>query len=440
MITTYGSKQYPFPLPCQEYQMKKYHDNRRMLLCLLLPFGAAVVNFSLSFLLLAHEESGKLHRASSSNNNNNMRPRKVEESLEAKRLRLLLAKTVSSRDVEDTVLDIQSIQMEHTKDFHIEWKLFCYKSETYDKILSTYSPNEWKDQFNTEIHLWEGKNKINFWHKFLKPDLIPGYIDYIWMMDGDIRLRNMAWDCFWDTALSFKPAIFAPTIMSSTSYKTERRKLYSGSTHPHQCYNTSYVPEFQNDFQRLMAMDAWVIEIQLPVFNVVAWEGIYKIFSEKVPGWGDFESMWGPDLYWCKLVDHHLLNVKDTEQERLQGRSRMHWDDLKETCSFDNAIKFPMDEKQSGMYMDRESGRLLPHACMIIHSTPVEHLDTKTIDSHLKGPNKIGPQDEAQYENAFPEFSARLGAAHRHVYRAYFSDEPLQYKCQACKHVGCLQD
>jgi hypothetical protein len=193
-----------------------------------------------------------------------------------------------------------------------------------------------------------------------------------------------------------------------------------------------------------MAMDVWVIEIQLPVFHVAAWEAIYNAFSENVPGWGDFQSMWGPDLYWCKLVDHHLLNVKDTDRERLQGRPRMHWDDVKETCSFDKSVKYPIDdEKQTGLYLDKESPsgpRQLPHACMIIHSTPVEHLDTKTIDSHLKGPNKIGPKDEAQYQDAFPEFVARLNAAHRHVYRAYFSDDPAQYNCQTCKRVGCLKD
>ncbi|KAL3933711.1 MAG: hypothetical protein SGBAC_010273 [Bacillariaceae sp.] len=380
---------------------------------------------------------------------NNHNPKdKSEKSAEDKRLRLLLAKTISKRDVEDTIKDIESIQMHHTENYHIEWKLFCYKNETYDSILSTYSAAEWKQQFNVDIHFWYGKNKINFWHRFLRPDLIPEYIDYLWMMDGDIRLRNMAWDCFWDTALGFKPAIFAPTIMSSFNYKTERRKLYTGSTHPHQCYNESYIPQAKNDFQRLMALDVWVIEIQLPVFNVAAWKAIYNVFSEKVPGWGDFQSMWGPDLYWCKLVDHHLLNVKDTEVERLQGRPRIHWDDVKESCSFDEAVKYPMMDQQqqqqqqrsARLYVDKESGRQLPHACMIIHSTPVEHLDTKTIDSHLKGPNKIGPKDEAQYQDAFPEFVARSNAAHRHVYRAYFSDDPVQYNCQTCKHVGCLKD
>ncbi|CAJ1951856.1 unnamed protein product [Cylindrotheca closterium] len=433
--------------------MKNKHDNRKLLMCLLLPFAAAVVNFSLSFLLVTHNDNhGNLNSHDPSLSNTKNSPgEKIGNPLKNKRLRLLLAKTISTRDVDDTVHDIKSIQMQHSEDFHIEWKVFCYKNETYQSILSTYSEAAWKEQFNTEIHFWPGKNKINFWHRFLKPELIPDYIDYLWMMDGDIRLRNMAWDCFWDTALTFKPAIFAPTIMSSLSYKTERRKLYTGSTHPHQCYNTSYIPQIKNDFQRLVAMDVWVIEIQLPVFNVAAWETIYKVFSENVPGWGDFESMWGPDLYWCKLVDHHLLNVKDTERERLQGRPRMHWDDVKETCSFDDSVKYPIDE---GLYLDNtgpssasssssssSSGpRQLPHACMIMHSTPVEHLDTKTIDSHLKGPNKVGPQDEAQYQEAFPEFVARLNAAHRHVYRAYFSDDPERYNCQACKHAGCLTE
>mmetsp|Transcript_24795 Transcript_24795/g.60962 ORF Transcript_24795/g.60962 Transcript_24795/m.60962 type:complete len:297 (+) Transcript_24795:243-1133(+) len=259
--------------------------NRKILMCLL-TFVIAVVNSSLSFILVTHEDNGNLHHPSSGNNSP-----KAQKPLAEKRLRLLLAKTISSRDVEDTVKDIKSIQMQHTEDFHIEWKLFCYKNETYDSILSAYSKAEWKEQFNAEVHFWSGKNKINFWHRYLKPDLIPEYIDYVWMMDGDIRLRNTAWDCFWHTALAFNPAIFAPTIMSSLSYETEQRKLYSGSTHPHQCYNTSFIPQIKNDFQRLMAMDVWVIEIQLPIFNVAAWKAIYSVFSENVVGWGDFQSM-----------------------------------------------------------------------------------------------------------------------------------------------------
>jgi hypothetical protein len=27
--------------------------------------------------------------------------------------------------------------------------------------------------------------------------------------------------------------------------------------------------------------------------------------------------MWAPDLFWCQLVDHHLLKTNDTDVDRV---------------------------------------------------------------------------------------------------------------------------
>jgi hypothetical protein len=199
-------------------------------------------------------------------------------------LKLVIAKTVSVKDVRDTISDIQALKERYSHHYQIQWKLFCYKNETYESLLEqSFDEDGWKQDYNTEIYLWPGKNKINFWYKYLNPELIPSDIDYIWMMDGDIRLRNMAWDCFWNFVAEFQPAIFAPSIMSSSDPQSEHRKFYAGSTHPQKCHTadpsmgknndiqhliaTDNWTVKDNDIQHLIAMDIWTVEIQLPIFT-----------------------------------------------------------------------------------------------------------------------------------------------------------------------------
>lgn len=358
-----------------------------------------------------------------------------------KELKIILAKTVSVNDVGDTIRDIETMTEKYSGQFQLQWKLFCYQNQTFNSLRQRYDEHHWKQAFNTDLYMWEGRNKINFWYKYLNPQQIPSDVDFIWMMDGDIRLRNMAWSCFWDMVKKFRPAVVAPAIMSSLDAESEKRKLYTGSTHPGHCYNESFSQPLENDFEKLVAMDVWVIEIQVPVFTRGAWEVVYKVFSEQVPGWGDFRSMWGPDLFWCKLVDHHLLNITDTDEDRLEDRPSMMWDDAKESCSLDESVKYKLEGNDAQVYYyDEDAEKHFPHPCMIIHATPVEHLDTKTIDSYNKGPNKVGPRDVEQYHKALPQFLARTERAHRRLFRAYVSEKETEYQCQACKHVGCLSE
>jgi hypothetical protein len=149
-------------------------------------------------------------------------------------------------------------------------------------------------------------------------------------MDGDIQIRHMAWYCFWNIVAKFQPSIFAPALMTNMDNSNwESRKINVGSTHPQKCHSTSrnstttatttttFTTVQKNDFQNLIAMDVWVVESQLPIFTRAAWEVTYQVFEERVPGWGDFRSMWAPDLFWCQLVDHHLLKTNDTDVDRV---------------------------------------------------------------------------------------------------------------------------
>jgi hypothetical protein len=265
------------------------------------------------------------------------------------------------------------------------------------------------------------------------------------MMDGDIRLRNMACYCFWNIVAEFQPAIFAPSLMSSPDPKSERRKLYTGSTHPQKCHTDPSMGK-DNDIQHLIAMDTWAVEIQLPILTRSAWKVVYQEFSRKLPEWGDFPSMWGPDLIWCKLVEHHLLNINNTDTDRWEGRPNMQWTRAKKTCSLDKNIKHFMDKGRNHFYFDEKVGKEFPHACMLIQATPAEHLDSKSIDWHKKQKDTtrqflaLGAKDLAKYENAFPQFLTITNKNdQKSLYRAYLSNDTAEYQCQDCKHVGCMQ-
>jgi hypothetical protein len=391
------------------------------------------------------------------------------DAITPKGRKVIIAKTIALNDVNDTIADMRAMS-EHSCSysshayphhapnscFHLEWKLFVYSNSTHDTLLNQFNHEKLKQAFNAEVYLWENKNKVNFWFKYLNPTLISGDVDYIWMMDGDIQIRTMNWGCFWSDVETFQPAIFAPAVMSSADPISEARKFYVGSTHPQHCYsynntnNNNNHTTVPNDFQRLIAMDVSVVETQLPIFTRAAWQVVYDTFSEKVHRWGHLQSMWGPDLFWCKLVDYQLLqvNVDVTNRVlgRLEGRLQTDWNQSKTTCSIDQQVKYYVNHRNNHYEHPDSNDPLtnqgLPHACMIFHRTPVHHLDTKTIGMYKsKGREKYkywhtGYKDAQRYKKGLLQFWNNVTEARVHLHRAYLSKTGRQ--CQACKHEACI--
>jgi len=365
-----------------------------------------------------------------------------------KNLKLLVAKTISFKDINETVLDLSSL-MNRTLDttqqstpcngetvsVNIQWKFFCYNNQTYDALLERVQ--HWDN--SVEVFFEEGRIKPFFWNKHLNPNSIPEDADYLWIMDGDIVIRNMAWQCFWNIVLTFQPGIVAPALMSTTG-AAENRKHYVGSTHPHWCYDSS-----GNDFQRLIAMDTGVVEQQVPMFTRDAWQVVYETISEKVKDWGNFESDWGPDIVWCKVVDYHLFN-NQTERDRFQGRPAMKWGIAKKTCSIIPNISFGYDEmtsiNQESMSLSLNRHPDEQHPCMIIHATPVMHLDTKSIglyksEDDRKKFQRDGDKTLNHYKKAMQKFFTGREKAKDKFYRAYVSNDEACFACQDCKHFKC---
>jgi len=264
----------------------------------------------------------------------------------------------------------------------------------------------------------------------LNPKSISDTTDYVWIIDGDIRLRNIAWNI----VSRFKPANFAPTIMASTDPEREKHKSYVGSTHPWHCYTEPNL-RHPNNMEQLLAMDVPLLEIQLPVFKRNAWQIVYNEFSNRVKGWGDFKTVWGPDQVWCSLVEHYLY--KTNTSKRLQGRRN-----AKTSCGIQKELKFYMEpEGNYELYFDEFDNQSYRHTCMLVHATPAEHLDTKSIKLYEEKATEIfyemGRRDRDEYIKGFQGFSDRIWKGHKHLYRAYMSDNPAEYNCQACKHAFC---
>jgi hypothetical protein len=94
-------------------------------------------------------------------------------------------------------------------------------------------------------------------------------------------------------------------------------------------------------------------------------------------------------------------------------------------------------------YYDNYSGRHMPHACMIIHATPVQDMDSRNIKAHAEGTEseeflRTALADLDQYSKGVHHFKSLKIMARLQLYRAYLSNDKSNYQCQACEHTGCL--
>ena len=363
-------------------------------------------------------------------------------SINVKPLSLIVAKTLSPKDVKDTLLDILYFRDNlKSTEYRIDWRLFCYKNETYNALLNQYSLETWQQDYQTTIYLKEKGIKNNFWSPYLDPAMIPGYVDYVWVPDGDIRIRSMAWDCFWQLVRKFQPSIFAPAIMASSDSRTEDSKTYTGSSHPYQCYADSSKP---NVFERVVAMDVSMVENQLPIFTRRAWEIIHREFTKGLPEWGGSRTNWGADFVWCGLIDFHVHGIQMGERFHKKQPS-MLWSQSRKECHIDEQLLFDLPaDTDITTYHDKWKNATYPHACMIFHSTPIEHLDTKAVAKHAKNSKekreymKDAHQELGAFLKAFREFRNNgKKKVHVSLHRVYTSSNEEEYKCQTCKHRGC---
>ena len=96
---------------------------------------------------------------------------------------------------------------------------------------------------------------------------------------------------------------------------------------------------------------------------------------------------------------------------------------------------------QGKEYYDKFDKKNYPHACMVIQSTPVEHLDSKTLPMYnvtkREIAREIANRTRTRYFTALDDYVNRAKKPHLHLYRAYIAPNSTEFDCQACKYEGC---
>ena len=361
-----------------------------------------------------------------------------EETKSPLLLNVWIARTVSVADIENTLRDITALDDENRSSnglslsVHVEWKLFCFQNEAYNilttqtnlttKIVNNKSSNE---KVKVEILFAQGKHKMYFWENYLNH--IPSYVDYVWLVDGDISLISMAWSCFWRTILKYSPAISQPAIINPTD---KTFKWWAGVTHPNYCEQDCMKDRFGTNVHYLEAIEVSVVEMQLVLFSRQAWTTIHDIVSSRF-----YPNQWGShgiDTIWCRLVDKMLHNITIQERQLARyGKERL-WGRAQETCTI--------------LSVQQQQQQQFPVSCMIIHSTPVKHLDTKSykLQRESSGNKQFVQQEKQAHQNyvkLFPEFALNTKEdieAHEKFYNPRFLSSHEQ--CQDCKTFDCSDD
>eukprot|EP00545_Synedropsis_sp_CCMP1620_P007502 CAMPEP_0119007218 /NCGR_PEP_ID=MMETSP1176-20130426/2862_1 /TAXON_ID=265551 /ORGANISM="Synedropsis recta cf, Strain CCMP1620" /LENGTH=435 /DNA_ID=CAMNT_0006959323 /DNA_START=373 /DNA_END=1680 /DNA_ORIENTATION=- len=368
----------------------------------------------------------------------NLHRRHDHKSTRQSSLKILIAKTISLGDIQDTVLDIQELST-RDENITVEWKIFCHAQETHDKFLiallaaeESTSSSPWNNNATiVHAHFEEKRYKLFFWNKYLSPkDLAPD-IQYIWMVDGDVPLRFMAWSCFWKLVHeTYKPAIFEPAIITS-SVKGDDDLYYAGKAHYQKCHASSSASSIapNQHFRQLQAVETNMVDIQTPAFRRDAWEVVYSTFDRDVPGWGEFLTDYGPDFVWCKLVDEELLKRTAADPDDTQAND---WTKVQQTCQLSNATTSVFDSTK-----DR------PLACLILHDTPVYHRDTKSLTAQRDSANrKIWHQqvdaDLKKYRDTFSKYALTL-KNDRNYFRSFVRSDQESSSCQTCQTFKCME-
>ena len=205
-----------------------------------------------------------------------------------------IAKVVSKADVLESLIDVAEVtRRPFTNDQHLSvyWKFFFFDEEAR-LLMEAGLKNLNLMEDRVELVLEPKKMKPYYWSRYLDPAEIPREVDYIWLLDGDISLRHMAWECFWDIAHNqIKPSIFQPALLFLDPEREQSKTGWHQVVHPSSCQNDP-----TSTINSLVAIETGFVENQLPVFRREAWEIVYSEFA-KLGDWGNFETSWGK---FCK--------------------------------------------------------------------------------------------------------------------------------------------
>jgi hypothetical protein len=240
-------------------------------------------------------------------------------------------------------------------------------------------------------------------------------MDYVWLLDGDIVIRHMAWDCYWNILKQYQPAINQPALIDEPD--REHHNFWSAVSHPSACVDNK-------EFGRLVGIETSFVEQQAPMFRRDAWIAVRNLLDRGMGTWNHSKSSWGIDNVWCGIVQRELAGVSF---ETLHAQEPAIPYQGRETCKVDR--------------LERNASR--PIGCMIVHATPVVHMDTNAYDDVSRDRQNTGLGRQREYKNAFPQYfrypcanvvnNRRCQADRISYHRSLWMNEP----CQKCRHWNC---
>lgn len=326
-------------------------------------------------------------------------------------IQVLIARTLSPSEVDEAILDILSMHEKPPTQVH--WRLFCWARQTFDMLQEKLHGR--LDELNVELVLKERVLKTYFWYNHLTQDSIPSTIDYVWLLDGDVILRNMAWDCYWSIIQNYQPAIVQPALIDEPA--REEHNFWSAVSHPSACVGDA-------EFSRLVGIETSFVEQQAPMFRREAWITVRTVLDRGMGMWNHSKSSWGIDNVWCGIVQKELFNIT---YEQLSGEEPAIPYKGRDTCTVEHI----------------ESNAHRPIGCLIVHATPVVHIDTNTYDDKSRDRKNTGVARQKLYKSTFPQYfrypcgnvinnrqcqTSRIG-----FHRSLWMDQP----CQQCRQWSC---
>ena len=206
-----------------------------------------------------------------------------------------IARVISKADVVESLAEVvEQTLRPFTKGWRLEvyWRFYCFESEAR-ALMEAGLENLHMNNLRTAVVFWPRNMKPYFWSRSLNPMVIPREVDYIWLLDGDISLRHLAWECFWTVSHDqLRPSIFHPALIFVDPERERSKTGWHQVVHPGKCEGDNPSPSMKG----LVAIETGFVGNQLPVFCRDTWNIVYDNFNAKLGNWGTFATSWGEDI------------------------------------------------------------------------------------------------------------------------------------------------
>lgn len=209
------------------------------------------------------------------------------------------------------------------------------------------------------IDVSDAPKKLWNWIVHLSETRLSGY-DYLWLVDGDIRLKSLNWQALWQQVKLIRPKISQPSIIGEHA---------GGFSSGH------WMLQHQAD-SRVMASETAIIELMAPLIEVKTWLGYHNIVSKNahlltlLKGGG--ETCF--DLGWCHYARHNM-----TGYQAWPARPHLTFDPNAPTIN-DESVKH--------------------RSCVVLYQTPMVHVNKRTLskDKHY---NAVSTQTCLLFKHAY---------------------------------------